>query len=306
MRAKESIGWIGLGKMGSPMCRNLLAAGYALKVHDVRPEASRSLVEAGAAIADSLPGVVEDNPVVMSMIPDDAALEAVYLSPQGVLAAGREGLIVVDMSTVSPQASARVQAAAEEKGVAYLRAPVSGSTEAAAAATLTIMVSGPRAACDACNDIFHTLGSKVFHVGEAEESRYLKLLINMMVAATAAMTAEALAFGKKGGLRWEEMVDLINSSVVGSPLLGFKTDMLKRREYRPMFTGRQMSKDLDLALAAGKARDLPMPLTALIRQLYAVMSAGGRGELDYFALAALADWDMVPSGQGPEPGKEAK
>ena len=195
-------------------------------------------------------------------------------------------MIYIDMSTVSPTTSARIGAAAEEKDIQYLRAPVSGSTESAVNAALTIFVSGSEDAFNQCRGIFEKLGHNVFHVGSGDQARYLKLLVNMMVGITSAMTAEALVFGERGGIGWEQMIDMINSSVVASPLIGFKIQLLKKRDFAPAFTATQMSKDFDLALDTGRSMNVPMPLTALVRQLYGAMQATGKGELDYFGLLA--------------------
>jgi 3-hydroxyisobutyrate dehydrogenase-like beta-hydroxyacid dehydrogenase len=289
MGGKQSVGWIGLGKMGNPMSRNLISAGYSLTVYDVVPSAMEELAEKGAKVADSPKAVAADVDVIISMIPDDNALEEVSIGPNGAFQEAKSGAIFIDMSTVSPVMSARVGGAAEEKGIKYLRAPVSGSTEFAEAGTLTIMASGPKEAYDQCQDIFNVLGQKRFYVGKRDEARYLKLLINVMVGITSAMTAEALTFGKRGGLEWNQMIDLINNSVVGSPLIGFKVQLLKERAFPPAFTASQMAKDFDLALQTGRSMDIPMPITAFTRELYGAMKATGKGELDYFALVALME-----------------
>jgi len=286
MNTKPNLGWIGLGKMGNPMSTQLLKAGYKLTVYDVAPSAMRPLTEKGATSANSAAEVAERADTVISMIPDDAALEAVAAGPQGILESAGPDLIYIDMSTVSPAASARVGKIAAGKNIQYLRAPVSGSTESAVGATLTIMVSGPEDAFARCRPIFEKLGQKVFHVGPDEQARYLKLLVNMMVGITSAMTAEALVFGQRGGLDRHQMIDIINNSVIASPLIGFKAQLLKERDYSPAFTAAQMAKDFDLALDTGRTMDIPLPLTALVRQLYGAMKATGKAELDYFGLLA--------------------
>ncbi|MDH3886814.1 MAG: NAD(P)-dependent oxidoreductase, partial [Desulfobacterales bacterium] len=219
----------------------------------------------------------------------DTALEEISTGAQGIFQGSKQGIIYIDMSTVSPAVSARIGEIAEKKGIQYLRAPVSGSTESAVTAALTILASGPKNTFDQCRPIFETLGQKVFYAGAGDQARYLKLLINMMVGITSAMTAEALVFGKRGGIDWDQMIDIINNSVVASPLIGFKVQLLKERRYAPMFTAAQMAKDFDLALDSGRKTDTPMPLTALTRQLYGAMKATGKGELDYFGMVALME-----------------
>jgi 3-hydroxyisobutyrate dehydrogenase-like beta-hydroxyacid dehydrogenase len=289
MNTKQNLGWIGVGKMGTPMATNLLKAGYKLTVFDIVPAAMGALIDQGANPAESPLEVADQADIIISMIPDDTALKEVSTGTLGIFQSSKQGIIYIDMSTVSPAISARIGEIAEKKGIQYLRAPVSGSTESAVTAALTILASGPRDAFDQCRDVFEKLGQKVFYAGPGDQARYLKLLVNMMVGITSAMTAEALVFGKRGGIEWDQMIDIINNSVVASPLIGFKVQLLKERGFAPMFTAAQMAKDFDLALDSGRKTDTPMPLTALVRQLYGVMKATGKGELDYFGLVALME-----------------
>ena len=148
MAEKKKIGWIGLGKMGMPMSKRLIKAGYPLTVYDIVQEKREELADQGAQVADSAKAVAGDADGIISMISDDPALEAVSIGPDGDFAAAKSGAVYIDMSTVSPVASARVAEVAEKKGIKYLRAPVSGSTALAAAGTLTIFASGPKDAYD--------------------------------------------------------------------------------------------------------------------------------------------------------------
>jgi 3-hydroxyisobutyrate dehydrogenase-like beta-hydroxyacid dehydrogenase len=289
---KQKIGWIGLGKMGMPMSCNLVRAGYSLKVYNLTEKETKELADQGAQVADSPKAVGADADVIISMISDDPVLEAVSIGPDGSFEDAKAGAIYIDMSTVSPVASARVAKRAEKKGIKYLRAPVSGSTAFAAAGTLTIFASGPKDAYDQCVDIFGAMGQKFFHVGTGEEARYLKLVLNMMVGITSAMTAEALTFGERGGMDWNQMIDIVNNSVVASPLVGYKAQMLKDRNYAPAFTAAQMAKDFDIALDMGRANNVPMPITSLVRQFLGTMKAQGKGELDFFGLITLLE-DMA-------------
>jgi 3-hydroxyisobutyrate dehydrogenase-like beta-hydroxyacid dehydrogenase len=280
MNTKQNLGWIGIGKMGTPMSTNLLNAGYKLTVFDVVPAAMKALVDQGANPAQSPAEIADQSDIIISMIPDDAALEEISTGTLGIFKGSKQGIIYIDMSTVSPAVSARIGEIAEKKGIQYLRAPVSGSTESAVTAALTILASGPKETFDQCRHIFETLGQKVFYAGPGD---------HMMVGITSAMTAEALVFGKRGGIDWDQMIDIINNSVVASPLIGFKVQLLKERGFAPMFTAAQMAKDFDLALDSGRKTDTPMPLTALVRQLYGAMKATGKGELDYFGMVALME-----------------
>lgn len=289
MAEKQKIGWVGLGKMGIPMSKNLIKAGYPLTVYNRTKGKTKELAEQGAQVAESPKGLAAGVDVIISMIADDPALEAVSIGPNGAFEGAKAGAIYIDMSTVSPVASGRVAEAAEKKGIKYLRAPVSGSTALAAAGTLTIFASGPKDAYDRCVDIFGAMGQKSFHVGAGDEARYLKLLLNMMVGITSAMVAEALIFGERGGMDWTQMIDIISNSVVTSPLIGYKAQILKDRNFAPAFTAEQIAKDFDIALDTGRALSVPMPITSLARQFFGSMKAKGKGELDFFGLVTLME-----------------
>ena len=286
---KTKIGWIGLGKMGLPMARRFLDGGFPLTVFNRTPGRSRELADLGARVAGSPGEAAAASDLVFTMIADDTALHAVTMGENGALEAAAAGSVLIDMSTVSPGASAAVAGKASERGVQYLRAPVSGSTRFAEQGALTIFVSGPFEVYERCTGVLNILGRKLFHVGQAEEARYLKLLINMMVGTTAMMVAEALTFGEKSGLSWGQMVDVIGQSVVASPLVGYKTQTLKDRNFTPSFTADQIAKDFDLALDTGRSLRVPMPVTALVRQFFESMKATGRGDLDLFGVVRLLE-----------------
>lgn len=286
MTEKSSIGWVGLGKMGDPMSRNLIKAGFPVTVWNRSPEKTKGLVKSGAQVADSIVELSKKSDVVISMISDDPVLESVSAA---IFKAAANGKIYIDMSTVSPLASSRVAQQANAKGVKYLRAPVSGSTVLAQAGNLTIIVSGPKDTYEQCLDAFDAMGQKAFHVGEGEEARYLKLVLNMMVGLTAAMVGEALTFGKKGGMDWEQMIEIVNNSVVASPLVAYKVQMLKDRNFTPAFTAAQMAKDFDIMLDTAKNNNLAMPMTSLMRQFLGSMQAQGKGELDFFSYVTVLE-----------------
>ena len=289
MADKQRIGWIGLGKMGVPMSKNLVKKGYSVTVYNRTKDKTKELAAEGAKVADSPKALAAASDVIISMISDDAVLEEVSTGKNGAFEGAKAGAIYIDMSTVSPVASARVAESAQKKGIKYLRAPVSGSTVLATSGTLTIFASGPKEAYDQCTEIFGAMGQKVFHVGNGDEARYLKLLLNMMVGITAAMTGEALTFGEKGGMDWNQMIDIIGASVVASPLIGYKAQLLKSRNFAPAFTVDQIAKDFDIALDTGKAANVPMPITAMARQFFGAMKAKGKGNLDFFGFVTLLE-----------------
>jgi 3-hydroxyisobutyrate dehydrogenase-like beta-hydroxyacid dehydrogenase len=227
--------------------------------------------------------------VVFSSLPDDRALLAVGRSPDGVLAHLREHAIFVDTSTVSPSASADVTARARELGRRYLRVAVSGNPVLAEAAQLTAFASGASADFAVVEPLLAHFSKRIFLVGPDEQARTLKLVINLMIAVSAGMLGEALALGEKGGLGWQQMLDVISESAVGSPMVRYKTPPLSNRDYRSTFSCEQMAKDLDLILEASAQYRAPVPLAAQMRQIYEALIAGGRGADDYIATVAHAE-----------------
>jgi 3-hydroxyisobutyrate dehydrogenase-like beta-hydroxyacid dehydrogenase len=285
----KKIGWIGLGKMGHPMAMNLAKKGYSLAVFNRTKSKMAGLIEAGATGADSIAEVTQQSDIVVTMVSDDPALESLALGPDGIFANANAGNTFIDMSTVSPVLSARIAEEAKTKGLNYLRAPVNGTVIQAEASTLVILVSGPEAEFEGNKDVFETMGDKIFYIGSEEQARFLKLSINMMVGVSAIMMAEALALGESGGLDWDQMIEIIKNSAVGSPVVHYKEQTLKNRDFTPAFTAKQMAKDFDLILEAGKAGNVPLSVAALVRQNWSAMIATGRGDQDFFGYIDLLE-----------------
>jgi len=285
----EKVGFIGLGTMGQPMAGRIMGAGFPLTVWNRTKGKMDEVVKKGAKAAGSAKEVAAQSDVIVSMIADGPALEAITFGDSGVQAGIKSGSVFIDMSTVDPESSMRVVKAVEAKGAKMLRAPVSGSTVLASSGTLTILASGDKAAFDRCLPIFQTMGQKVFHVGTGDQARYLKLVLNMMVGTTCQMLAEALTFGKKAGLDWKQMLEIISASVVGSPLVNYKAGPIGDRNFKPAFTAALMAKDFDLALKAGGELGVAMPTIGLVRQFLNMMKGTGRGELDFSGLILLME-----------------
>lgn len=284
----ERIGWIGLGKMGAPMALNIRRAGHDLTVWNRSAGRCEPLRAAGAEVAADIPSLAADADILFLSLADDPALRQVALGEDGAVARMRAGSILVETSTVSVAISAEIARLAEARGVRYLRAPVSGSVLLADAGKLGMLVSGPRDAFEAVLPILNRITAHQLYAGDAEQARVLKLTVNMMVGIIAAMTGEAMAFCLKHGVDRDTTVDGIAASVATSPLFGYKADALKARDFSPKFSVEQIAKDFDLALSAGHALEVPMPLTALVRQGWAAMIATGDGGDDFFKYTELA------------------
>lgn len=272
------IGWIGVGNLATPIVRRLAAAGFEPVLYDLRPpEGLPGRVAASLAEA-------ADADAVFSTLPSDAAFESVG---RDVLAALRADAVYCDMSTVSPEASARVAAAAGDR--AFLRAPVSGSVSHAEKGILTVIASGPRAAYDRLVPVFEHVSAARYHVGEGEEARVLKLIINDLVGSTAALMAEGLTLGRKAGLDWETMLTVIGDSAVASPLVKYKADVLKTRDFAPAFTTDLMVKDMALVAGAAKSFGCQMPLAEATLAMMREHAASGGGAEDFFAVLKLME-----------------
>ena len=272
-----TVAWIGTGNMGSPMSRCLAGAGASIAVFDPAAGNMAAAVAAGARAGTSNRDVAADVEFVFSMIPDDDVLRAVALGDGGVLSAMRPGSVYVDMSTVSPEVSGEVAAAAEAAGIAFIRAPVSGSTILAEAGNLTIMASGPEDAYGRCEPLFEALSAKRFYVGAGEQARYMKLVLNLLAASTIAALAEATAFGRKGGLDWNVMLDVIGESVVASPIVKYSLPPLHARDFSPAFSTDLMTKDMGLICEAAAGVGVPTEIADAVRRLYVATVAGGQG-----------------------------
>jgi 3-hydroxyisobutyrate dehydrogenase-like beta-hydroxyacid dehydrogenase len=285
---RPRIGWIGLGKMGLPICQRLAQRGFkvaALARNDSgRARAAGANLQAESTIGKTVAGA----DIVVSAISDDAALLDVVFQAGGLRDALGPTQKFVEISTVSPEASRRVAEAMAEIDVPYIRSPISGSTLTAAQGALTTVLSGPSDAIESLNDFYAAFTRKAFVVGPAEEARYLKLVLNSLVGATSALLAEALAMGRKGGLGVAEMMEVICESAVASPLLGYKRDMIVNGNYEAAFTVKQIMKDLEIFATVARRDNCPTPLVAQIRQQYQAALANDCGDLDFFVLAREA------------------
>ena len=278
---KAALHFLGVGKMGLPMAGHLHAAGHAVTVSDPSAERLQLASLQGLRVAIDVGQAMATATVIFSSLPNDAALLAVSAQ---VAAQARKGCIFVDTSTVSQQASAQAAKLCVAAGISYLRVTVSGNNKMADAAQLTVMASGPRTAYDQVLPLLQKLGPHHFYLGQAEEARLMKLVVNLMIAQTSAMLAEGLTLGQKGGLQWQDMWQVLSASAVASPILEAKSVQLGVRDFTPTFTVEQMTKDLDLILDAAAVVQAPLPQAALTHQLMHAAMAQGDGLLDYAAI----------------------
>ncbi len=283
------IGFIGVGNMGSPMSQRLLAEGHDVTVFDVVAAHCDEAVAKGATRASSIAEATKGNEFVFTILPNPDILMDVVLGDGGIASALGGGEVVVDMSTVSIEASAACNTAIEAKGCQFLRTPVNGSTVLAAKGELTVLCSGPKDAYDKTLPLFKLMSKTQFYLGGGDASRAMKLALNMMVATTSMMLAESVVLCEKAGIEWNTAFDVIAGSVLASPQVLFKIPPLRERSYEPAFTTVGMAKDLNLALDMCRQLGVCAPSTALTKQMLEALIAQGKGQKDFASLVQLVE-----------------
>ncbi|HSP59113.1 MAG TPA: NAD(P)-dependent oxidoreductase [Halomonas sp.] len=283
MTTNSRVAWIGLGKLGLPMAARIAGAGHVVQGFDLSAQRMALAEGVGICTHADLASAVEDCTLVFVSIPDDKALIGLMLDSGDLIAKMAPGSVLIETSTVSIEASARVAAAAGRKGIAYLRSPVSGNPVAAESGTLSAMVSGPRDALEQAIPVMKSFTKAQYWLGEDEQARFAKLAINLMIAVSAGMMGEALAMARKGNIGWDAMLELMADSAVGSPMVKYKALPLKERDFTSTFSATQMAKDLDLILGCAHGAGVPVPLAAQMREAYASLIGTGYGEDDYIA-----------------------
>ncbi len=283
------VGWIGLGNMGVPMSKNLIKAGHEVTVWNRTKAKAQPVLDAGAQWADSPKEIAEKCEFIFTMVADGPALQDVTLREDGVVAGLSAGKIVIDMSTVAPEESEKVNDAVEAKGCKFLRAPVTGSTVLAENATLGILASGDKATYEKALPLFQAMGKNQFYLGAGEQARVMKLALNIMIGTSMQMMAEAVVLAEKAGLDVVQACEVIAGSAVGSPLVNYKVAPISKGQYDPAFSVKLMEKDFDLAFAAAKQYGVSMPVTAVTRQFLAAAHASGKGDRDFSVLVQLLE-----------------
>jgi 3-hydroxyisobutyrate dehydrogenase-like beta-hydroxyacid dehydrogenase len=275
------VGLIGLGNMGTAIAERVLEAGYPLVVQNRSLEKAAPYVDRGATLADTPTELAEEVDVVLTSLADDEAFEHVA---EKVLAAAHPASVLVDLSTVSPAASARVASLADEASVDYLRAPVSGNPSVVRAGNLTLIVSGPREALDRVEPVLRAIGPAIHYVGDAEQARVVKLAINLMIAGLAELMSEALVLGEMSGVSREALLEVMGSSAVGAPFVKYKTEPLLADDFSATFTTALMEKDIDLVLDAARQSEVELPLAQHLKALLRAAVEAGYADDDFMAL----------------------
>lgn len=278
------IGFIGLGIMGKPMCKNLLKAGYELVIFSRTPATVEEFAAAGASSASSPREVAAQVELVITMLPNSPEVKQVVLGPNGVIEGARPGCIVADMSSIAPLASQQIAASLAEKGIEMLDAPVSGGQPKAIEGTLSVMVGGKQEVFDRCEPIFKALASSVVRVGNVGAGNVTKLANQVVVALNIAAVSEAMVLAAKAGVEPELVYQAIRGGLAGSTVMDAKVPLMMDRKFNPGFRMNLHIKDLANALETSEEVGAPLPLTASVMQIMQSLRTQGLGDSDHGAM----------------------
>jgi len=285
----QVIGFIGLGIMGRPMARNLLKAGYPLVVHSRSRGPVDEIARAGAKVGTSARDVAAQSDVLITMLPNSPDVEQVVLGRDGVIEGARPGLVLLDMSTISPLVSQKIGAALGEKSVRMLDAPVSGGEKGATDGALSIMVGGDKAVFDKVLPIFQAMGKTITHLGPLGAGGFTKLANQIIVAVNLTALGEALTLAKKAGLDRELTLTALAGGLAGSKCLDQKKPNYLADTYNPGFKIDLHYKDLGLIMESARALGVPLPTTAAVQELFSALRVKGRGGLDHSGVITLLE-----------------
>ncbi len=279
------IGFIGLGIMGKPMAKNLLNAGHEVVAFSRGKKDVDELVACGASAGISAKDVAEECPLIITMLPNSPNVKDVICGENGVLEGAKEGLIIIDMSSIAPLASQEIEKECAKKGVKLLDAPVSGGEPKAIDGTLSIMVGGNRAVYESVKEILLCMGSSAVHCGDIGAGNTTKLANQIVVALNIAAVSEAFTLSRKAGVDPNLVFDAIKGGLAGSTVMNAKVPMMIDGNFKPGFRIDLHIKDLGNALDTGHGVGSPLPLTAAVMEMMQTLKADGYGQDDHSALA---------------------
>lgn len=282
-------GFIGLGIMGRPQALNIIKAGYPMSVYARRPESLQPLLQAGAQACDSPKAVAQQSDVLFTMVSDTPDVQQVLLGDEGVIAGARPGLIVVDMTTISPAATRRMAQQLAARGVEMLDAPVSGGEAGAIKGTLAIMVGGKAAIFDKVKPLLDCMGKSIVHIGESGAGQVAKACNQIALAVSRVAVTEALLFARKNGVDAAKVLDALMGGLAGSPIMQVQGKRILENDFKPGFKARLQQKDMRIALEMAHEVGIALPATALATQYLNSLIGSQRGDLDSAAIAQVIE-----------------
>ena len=280
----ERVGFVGLGIMGQGMARNLLKAGYDVRVWNRTSSRMDPLVEAGAAAGASPADVAANCDIIAVCVSDTPDVEEVILGENGILSGVQAGALVIDFSTISPQATIDIADRLSAKGVKMLDAPVSGGSEGAANGTLSIMIGGDEDQVERAMGLFEAMGNTITHVGKQGAGQTVKLVNQILVVGNCLAMCEALIFAQAGGVDLEKCLNAVTGGAAGSWMLANRGPQIIDRDWRPGFTINLQQKDVRLIMQEADALGVPVLLSGQVFSLYRTLQQAGLGEEGNHAL----------------------
>jgi 3-hydroxyisobutyrate dehydrogenase len=283
----KTLGWVGTGRMGYALATRLLEAGCDVSVYNRTRAKAEPLAELGATIVDA-PAELADRDIVFTMVAGPEDFKTVVLGDNGLLSrADVAPPVIVDSSTVSPEASAQVRAETDARGVALLAAPVSGNPSVVDAGKLTLVVSGPSDAFEAVRPYLDVFGAGATYVGEGDVARLVKICHNLMLGVVAQSLAEITVLAEKGGVSRAAFLEFLNKSVMGSTFTRYKSPAIVNLDFTPTFTPALLYKDFQLGFEAAEEYGVPMPVAAAAQQVVRSLMGFGYDDIDFMALLEL-------------------
>ena len=276
----KKVAVLGLGTMGSGMAQNLLKAGHAVTVYNRTPAKAETLRAAGARVAATPAEAVRDAEFVIAMLADDQASRSVWLGNDGALQAAGPGTVLIDSSTVSPAWVSELAAAAKQRGLEFLDAPVTGSRLQAAAGQLSFLVGGSDGGVADATPVLQAMSKEIVHVGPVGSGAKLKLINNFLCGVQIASLAEGLTWIERSGLKREKALAVLKAGAPGSPLLGAISARMESKNYEVNFLLRLMAKDLSYAEAEAAHEGAELSTAHVARALFDKAIAAGYGEAD--------------------------
>jgi 3-hydroxyisobutyrate dehydrogenase/2-hydroxy-3-oxopropionate reductase len=275
------LGFLGLGLMGYPMARNLLKAGHEVAVwSNTGAKAEQLAAEAGAKACATPAEAAGQSEFLFLCVGNTEMVEKVILGTDGVLSGGKAGLVVVDASTISPSASVRIGEELAKAGIDFLGAPCTGSTPGAINGTLTFMVGGDKDVFEKAKPFFEIMGKKLYYCGGPGKGLNAKLTQNLVLSNILQAFNEGMVLSTKAGIEPTLMLDILTNSAAKSGLIDYKAPFVFRRDFTTNFSVKWMHKDIGLMLESAEELNVPLPLTALTRQMFQAAIATGHGDED--------------------------
>jgi 3-hydroxyisobutyrate dehydrogenase-like beta-hydroxyacid dehydrogenase len=281
---RRSVGFMGLGAMGSPMAANILRAEYPLTVYNRSVARTAPLADRGARVARDPRELANASDVIIAMVTDSKALDALLWGPGGAAAALDQSKIFINMSTVSPRYTRELSERLAPSEVTFVDAPVSGSTKPAEEGTLIILAGGDRERVTELTPLLETMGKKVIYCGEAGQGSMMKMVINLLLGIMMEGFAEAVSFGVKGGLAEETIVEAIFAGPLSCGLYRLKSAMVRQKAFPAHFPLKHMCKDLKSVIDTAYENGAPIPAGQTMLQLYRVGVGRDWGDLDFAAI----------------------